>query len=143
MTHQSTIDTAKEVLAYLGIPSAVIDSYINQGKSSIYITYKNWQLRISDHCENPRRAEAIKICTGLKTLSIPNNWTIAKNWIDRYIFEKEEIIVVGAIMNHPSYGQGIVENHDPKIGKVDVRFGEILKFFDANTIIDRGYIAMN
>ena len=139
-SRETTYNTAVKVAEYIGLDASYIR---NIGRSSLYITYNyndvTYELRISDHCANPRRERA-KRYSSITPIDLGNNLIIALNTIKRQIFGIKDIVNVGAIVNHPKYGLGIVTHHDNEADRLDVDFSGIKKSFFATVLIDRGWI---
>lgn len=139
--HQQTYEVACKVVEYLGLPTHEIT---NIGRTSLYIVYDHngvtYQLRVSDHCANPRREEFIQGLMGYTPLSLPNDWDMAKRIIDRVILRIIPPVAAGTFMAHPVYGLGTVIAHDIDAGRLDVEFNGNPVSFHANTVLDKGWI---
>lgn len=138
---QHTYSVACKVVEYLGLP---LEEITNIGHPSLYITYAHngttYQLRISDHCANPRREQTTRDIMSYTPLSLPNDWDMAKRIIDRVILRIIPPVTADTFMVHPVYGLGKVLVHDIDTGRLDVDFNGKHKSFHANTILDRGWI---
>jgi hypothetical protein len=137
---QKSHDTALAIAEYLGLDARDIRNKYN---SSLYIYYSHngvtYDLRISDHCANPLRND-VKKQLGYTPVELGNDIEIAKRTIDREIFGKKEVIAIGAAINHPNYGYGLVTAHNIDKDKLDVNFNGLQKSFFATVVIDRKWI---
>lgn len=137
---EKSYEVALKICEYLGIDNSYIG---NKYHSSLYIVYShnwnNYQIRVSDHCANPWREDATKTL-GYTSVSVGDDWRVAKNIIDREILGIKPIIPVGATIDHPRYGEGKAVAYDVDKNRLYVDFNGDEKSFYGTVIIDRGWL---